>query len=442
MRRNFLFAWAIYWTVAAISPVQSIYPNIFAALSIQVGFVCLVIFSHSLVVAILPTSRMPTQLSGKIIPPSLLIKISLLMALIGFSALLYDKIYVQGIDFSHGLAVAREAWREKGIAREGGASSVFSVIGYLLGSSYYVTVVLIITQAQFLSTRERLLGLFTSFVFVMANSAITGGRSNLLLLATFFVGAFSSRSDVSLRNLFPQKFQLRTLKLLALLAGAYSVFIFYQRAQAGGQEPVDYALDFLPYLGLQPQKWFRYCLNNNLLSSLSSMLVLTASYLTHSLDTTAAIFSQPSEGKSIVFLYAAEISHKLGLTGAPEEDWFLAGRFPSVPGAFWYQFGFVGFIISSLFLGFISAVAKLWVVCKPRSILGLGFYVSMESTLLLSPLLLAEDFLGFPFALASFVMLAVVAAFWRFLDSLGFLGRSKKSYPLKLLVMTCGDEVR
>lgn len=413
MCRNFFLAWLAYWFLAAILPVQSIYSNVFAAVSVQVAFVCLVAFAYALVVLMLPSVKMPSSATGEIEFSVTLIKISLLMSLVGLLALLYDKIHVQGIDFSGGLAVAREAWRQEGASRGGAASSIFSMIGYLFGSSYYAAVVLVITQAKSLSLRQRLLALVTSFVFVMANSAITGGRSNILLLGAFSIGAFSSREDISLRTLFPQQFHIRLITLLGLLAGGYAVFIFYQRAQAGGQEPIEYVLGFLPYLGLEPLNWYRHQLNHGTIASVSGMLVLTASYLTHSLETTAAILRESSEGKRIIFLYATEILHKLGLPGTSEEDWFLAGRFPSVPGAFWYQFGIVGFIVSSLFLGAVSGVARIWIICKPRSLLGLGAYVATEATLLLSPLLLAEDFLGFPFAVISFAMLAFATFFWR-----------------------------
>ena len=57
---------------------------------------------------------------------------------VDLAALTYDKLFIQKIDYSAGLAFAREEWRQLGEEREGQASSIFSVIGYLLGSSYYV----------------------------------------------------------------------------------------------------------------------------------------------------------------------------------------------------------------------------------------------------------------------------------------------------------------
>jgi hypothetical protein len=139
------------------------------------------------------------------------------------------------------------------------------------------------------------------------------------------------------------------------------------------------------------------------------MVVLALSYVTHSFATAAAIVEGPTEDKSILFLHAAGILYKLGLGSAPDGDWFLTGRFPSLPGALWHQYGALGFGAASLALGAIAASARVWAIRSPRRLVPMGVCLLVDAILLLSPALFAADFLSFPFVVASFLVLAAWA---------------------------------
>jgi hypothetical protein len=137
--------------------------------------------------------------------------------------------------------------------------------------------------------------------------------------------------------------------------------------------------------------------------------VCTLAYLCHAqLCVNGCNCRRAKWDSTILFLHILGILHKLGLTSAPEGDWFLAGRLPSVPGALWHQFGVLGFIVSSLLLGTICAIMAVWTARQPHRLLPLGAFVMADSTLLLSPALFAGDFLSFPFVMASFILLAPV----------------------------------
>ncbi len=407
MPRNFLRVWLLYWLAVALLPVHSLYPATLAALLLQVAFVGLVGLSFAAVWVLAGPRRLPIVGDIEIAGAVSIARAAMLLSVVGFVSLAYDRVVVQGIDYSAGVAVAREQWRVLGEERDGAPSSAFSVMGYLLGSAYFVTVVLAITQAKSFSKRERTTALVGAFVLMMANSALSGGRSNVLLLAALVWSAFSARRALTLRVLMGAAIQRMVLKGLAFLALAYTVYIFYERAEAGGDSALDYVIDFLPYLGLDVDPGFQGTLDGGPLSSLGAMLVLAVSYVTHSFATTAAIIDGPMEDKTIVFLHMATILHKLGILGAPDGDWFLAGRLPSLPGALWHQFGVFGFFLASLCLGAMAAGARVWLACQPHRLLPLGVYVLLDTTLLLSPALFAGDFLSFPFVAGSFVMLAV-----------------------------------
>jgi hypothetical protein len=413
MLRQFVIVWILYWIAVAVLPVHSIYPATSEALLMQVCFVLLVSLSAKIILDMFRIRRMPAADEQNIPHAASLISIALFLSFVGLAALTYDKIFIQKIDYSAGLAFAREEWRQLGEDREGRASSIFSVIGYLLGSSYFIAAVLAVTQRSSLSARMRVLAMLASFLLLMANSALTGGRSNILLLAVFVVAAFSSRRGITLRGLFASKLQRRIIQVLALIAVAYSLYIFFQRGQTNNVAGVEYAIDFLPWLGLEADSWYRHSLGSGPLSSLFAIAVLAGSYLTHSFATVAAIVDAPFEDKSMLFLNELQMLYKLGLIGQPDANWFLGGRSPSVPGALWHQLGPLGFFAGSVLLGCSAGAAKVWVVRRPDRLMPLGAYTMATTTLLLTPVVLALDFLSFPFVLGSFVILATLGPFLR-----------------------------
>lgn len=411
MIRHFVGVWLLYWTAVALLPVQSVYPATVMAALHQVTFVVSVLVAYVVAVAVLRVPRVPTGLDRNVPRSRSLIALSLWLSLVGLALLTYDKMYVQGIDYSEGVAVAREEWRQLGEEREGRASSIFSALGYLLGSSYYVAMALAVTQGRVLSARFRFWAIVASAGFVLANSLITGGRSSVLLFAVFFLGALTARREVTLESLLGTRPRVRALAALALVSAMYTVYVFYARAAASGVAALEYALEFLPFLGLEAQSWYRQTLDGGPVSSLGAMLVLAMSYVTHSFATVAAIVDATPEDKTILFLHLAGLLHKVGLGPLPDGEWFLAGRLPTVPGALLYQFGMAGPLAGGGTLGICCATARAWTTSRPDRVLPLGAFTLAHATLVLSPAVLALDFLSAPFIAASFFMLAVVERF-------------------------------
>jgi hypothetical protein len=412
MLRHFLYAWLLYWGAVLVLPVHSLYPATTEAFLLQLSFAIIVTASAGCVLFAFRVREMPE--AGRFDMPSAatLCWIAIAFSVAGLASLIFDKIAVQGIDYSSGLAAARNQWRDLGEEREGQVSSIFSVIGYFFGSGYYAATVLAITQTRVLTARQRLVTLLICFVLLVLNSALTGGRSSLLLIAPMAISAYSARRAVGTRTREKKQKketrQWRVIKLLAVVALAYVIFIFYQRASATDLGILNYALDFLPFLGIEADTWYTDSLNNGALSSLSAILVLTMSYVTHSFATVAAIIDAPDENKTIVFTHAFGMLYKLGLIAKPDTDWFLAGRLPSLPGALWHQFGVIGFVAGSVSLGITAALTTVWTIRRPSRLFPLGAYTLAETILMLSPALFAADFLSFPFVLISFVTLALL----------------------------------
>ena len=420
MLKSFVYSWTIYWGLILLLTVHSIYPSATLAFLLQMTFVALV--SVGYLIARLSTLgvRAPDSRTGHIPAARSVVRMSIYLSVFGLLFLVYDKVAIQGIDYSEGLAVAREQWRVIGEEREGTASSIWSALGYLIGSAYYVTIVMLLTQPQSFSARERLGIASTAFIFALLNSVITGGRSNFMLLGVFAVAAMSARRNLSIRLIFPDRRQRRALSAVTFLALAYMVYVFYARAEAGGELVSLYVVNFLPYMGLDFDNWYLQASSNESVATVGNMTILVGGYLSHSLATFAAILDVPQEDKIMLFGNAASILYKLGLTGKPDDGWFLAGRFPSVPGALWHQYGPAGFLLGSVLLGVVAGLTTAWASLASCRLLTLGMYAMVSATLILTPYVFAPDFLSFPFVFSSFVMLSVFARF-------GFEQRRAKS---------------
>ena len=329
----------------------------------------------------------------------------MILSLIGFLFLIYDKVFIQGINYSEGLAFAREQWRQQGEGREVEVSSIFSVFGYLFSSSYFVAAILSITQNNILTTYQRFGTLLLCLLFSISNTIITGGRSTLFLFVVFILISLSSRNLITLqKSIFNKKLSL-VLFFIFLFIATYFILIFYQRAELSDTDANLYVLNFLPYLGLMPVEWYENFLDDSTFSSISLMLVLGLSYLTHSFATTAAIIDGPIENSILIFVHANNLLRKLGLSLFSYDEWFLSGRFPSLPGAFLHQFGAFGFVFASIFLGSINAILKRWRKLCPTHLFPLGTLIMVEVILILSPLLFAGDFLSFPFILTELIII-------------------------------------
>ena len=397
--KRFLIVWLIYWITFLLQPVQSLYPEVYAAFLLQLTFVLLLTIFY--VVAFNLWNTKSTQTNHGFRPlaqerSERIIKYGLLIGALGFVFLLYDKIVYQGIDYSDGLAVAREQWRDIGEQRHGDISSPFSVLGYLIGGAYFFPLTLTLSSFVFLKDPRRLFYMIFGFFLLICNSLITGGRSSIILvLALSSFGYFSSKK---FGPLFKKTHFFKYLVTMMMLVFFYLVYVFYSRAEASGFEVARYGLEFLEYLGLEPYEWFASYCQSSSVGWILSLLNLTASYLTHGFGTTAAIVQNSSSGSGdAIFSHLYSLGSKVGLTDPPVE-WFLAGRSPSLPGALYLMYGISGLLLGASVIGVISAISVSLFCHFPSSLLLFGFCAVVESILILSPFFFAGDLLSFPFA--------------------------------------------
>lgn len=399
MMKIFLTTWCYYWIVFFVQPVESMYENIEAAFLLQLYFVLLVFFSYS----VIPNHKnhvLDKELSGSIF----YIKAGIIYSLIGLCFLMYDKLFIQGIDYSQGFSAAREEWRRIGEERSGGASSIFSVIGYCLNNAYFISAILLVKKSVRINEKRRLIYLLIVLILALANAVITGGRSNILLLVSFLIPAYLILENKKMK-IFKTKTSINVIKISFFLLILYTVIVFQWRSQASESTLSTYSVNFLDYLGLIEYRFLSELPES--ISSIVNVLNLTISYLTHSISTTAAILNtEQNYDTIIVFNHIYNIAGKIGFNiNHNATDWFLAGRFPSLPGALYYQYGLTGVTISSLTLGILSKI--FFLRKKNRGYFSHLIIYFFASILILSPLLFAGDFLSYPFIIISMIILYV-----------------------------------
>jgi hypothetical protein len=404
--KRFWVVWVLYWLVYLCQPVRSVYQHIELAWLLQFMFVMALSLAY-ITGACLPAAR-PRALSvGEAeidqVEINIIIRCGLWISFFGLVFLAYDKIVVQGVDYSLGLAAAREQWRRLGEGRNGQISSPFSAFGYLFGGAFFLSLALTLSRRVLLPDSKQFSFFLFGFFLLMANSLVTGGRSSILLAVAFIsFEYFSSR-----RRGLPPLWRTRSVRKLFAATGFFTVtyifYVFYSRAVASRVDMAKYSLHFLKYLGLEPIAWFADFATSSIAGSVLALVNLAVSYLTHSLVTTAAIIGHPGDSGDAIFFHLRLIGAKIGLCDAPAK-WFLAGRFPSLPGALYMQFGLTGLFSAASLIGMIAGFFCALFDRRPSSVILILVCASIESILLLSPFLFAGDFMFFPFMLVGGVI--------------------------------------
>jgi len=408
MLKRFIYIWITYWLIYLIQPAHSIHGGIWSAFFLQLAFVLSVAGGFILPFhrshksyRVIQEMRLTEQVAQQIV------LIGFLLSLAGLALLAYDKLVIQQIDYSAGIANARDQWRILGERRDGGASSIYSIIGYLLGSAYFLPIAILTSRNVYIEERRRMLLLFFGISLLMFNSLLTGGRSVILLMLAFVSYSYFSANIKS--KLFSST-SLRVILWLSLGGTAsYTLYVFSARAESSHLNLVEYSSGMLAYLRMEPSAWFVALVNHSELGGFYALLNLATAYITHSMATAAAIIDFEGGREIVVFGYLIELMHKVGLVADTAEPWFLAGRFPSLPGGLFHQMGLPFMLISGMILGWVGGYISRMHRITPDSISLLFAACIIESILLLSPFLFAGDFLFFPFMVTGGLLSIVLA---------------------------------
>lgn len=414
----FVAIWLVYFLLLWLAGFESIYDSFGKAVLFQILFVAAV----CLPVLIF---RAPEKISFNR-PSRHDRKIFLFSVAIGVLALcflLLDRFYVQNIDYSGGACMARWQMSRMGLEREG-VSSSFSVIGQLLGYTYFVAATTVMTRAVSRRTFWIIMGM--AFLLLMVQAQVAASRTPLILFATFVFAAASMRvADGGMPRV---KFvDLVMTVLLGLVAVGFILSIFSCRAAASHQTTAEYAQDFTEFLGAKegatagptqsPVSEVRVPTEGWRSTYLGGLFSITALYTVHSAYTFAGIISLPADDQILTMDGPLYLLKRAGIhidNGTPNQ--VLAGRFPSLPGTLYHDFGWAGVLFGGLILGVALWLATHMVARTHANVLAVGVACAIFTIAYTSPLLLATNIAVFPFVCFGYLVVPVVAYFALFLN--------------------------
>jgi hypothetical protein len=337
---------------------------------------------------------------------------SLAIGLIGFACLVIDRVFIQHIDYSQGIAVARELWRKAGEEREG-VSSPLSVLGYLFGFSFFVATTIAQLHWEHLRISDRRLVLILASFLIAGNSLLTGGRSIVLiqLAVTAAVGTLRRAIGLSFMPGRPLRIIVGAVVTITVVL-SYSLYVFSERAAVGDTLPAIYTEGMVEHLGGQTTDEFGELERlPPIIGSIGQFGTLAGAYLTHSFGTFESALEFEQRSGSVSFAFLRQLLYKAGLLRQGDEGWPLEGRFMPLPGALWYDFGWMGFLLGAAVVGALVGGAPALAGLFGGGIFAIGMSEFALLTGFLAPLLLSMDILSVPFMILGFLQLDVIARF-------------------------------
>jgi len=412
----YAFAWLGYFGLLALLPVKygslEAFPAVVGLGTWVIASLLVAYITHHAASTRKPMTRTAFLTSGRplrVKELTNLVWLSLGMSIAGFVFLCYDRVVVQGVDFSQGIAVARYLWRRSGENREG-VSSIFSVLGYLLGFTFFVATTLAHLHWEFLARRDRWAVIVIATFLVAINSLLTGGRSILLIQLACVVATCGIRALLGLKMMPGRGARIFLGATLALIVSVgYSLYVFSARAESGKVVPELYVTGMLSYLGGKPTEGF-YALNvlPESVAATTQFATVAGSYLTHSYGTFESVLEMQSTPGNVSFGFVRQLLAKMGLGDVSTAEWLLSGRFLSLPGSLWYDFGWFGFYAGALVVGLLFGIASRLLRMNHGAGLSIMVVLVIFVTGLLAPLLLAIDVLSVPFLILGFVQVDMI----------------------------------
>jgi len=329
------------------------------------------------------------------------IKFVSICSISGFILMFYDRVFIRGINYSLGLRQARYQWLDS----TGG--SLYSVIGNLLIPFGYIALFLLVFHGNNMRRKDKAILIISSAISVFGHAALNGGRSNILIAVVFmviisvikniFIGKPPKRKHYSFRKI-----------LILLLVMGYIFNITLSSAEMGRV-----SIQKLTELGIEsvygiPNESF-YDMNGG--NSILFLIIYSLVYLFHGQWTAEVTFSLPIRNGNYTFYTFIVILRSLGFPISNIEQGYFAktGAFISLPGAFYYDFGYIGVVLLSIILGVLFAVAVL-ILHKSRVVSPskLGFVIYVLFVVFLSPVLPGYGFMYLNFILAAFISIDIL----------------------------------
>jgi hypothetical protein len=405
---SYVLIWVVYFFSCLITPVKSLYEKTHAQAVFWVVVYVLLSTATAFLLMTIFTKRSPNEATYTVglfydyLKPHRLIILASLLALCGLLLHLYDKVFIMNIDYSAGIAWARQKWIANGVARGGRISSWQSATGHILVNFYFIVILIVLLFWKELPKFYKYFGYSVSVIAVLIYSASMGSRTVPLFFLLYVITVLLLGKSIGKRFL-PEGFRCLFV-LLCLLIFIYNIFVFHERGKAhGGGSPRQYTQSFFSKLRGEQTSGFNMGENlSGFLGELFHYGILTTIYINHNQWTFDYILTLDDRPGQSMFntLYAGLV--KLGIiTKEQITNRAFSGVFLSLPGCAYYDFGILGLITISIFHGTFLFTADRLVRKSKLKIWHLFLFILVGMFSLISPLTSAANLMSFPYLIIS-----------------------------------------
>lgn len=323
----------------------------------------------------------------------------LIFSLIGLGLIAIDRIFIQGVNYSHGINEARSHWRELA-AERGGVSSPLSVIGNLAYPMVFPLLSFIL--AWYESVRWRKLLLLTGLGVVLLYAILVGGRVSVLLAMAFMMAGCLVRV-IRGGSLIP-----RSILAPSLIGGVgaffYISWIFVVRINGSGVAPDMYVASLAGRLGAVNIDAVTIGSESPWMAALyaAGIYVAHVGWILRDLVAGESVVHGAVVGYQVANILSTRANIEMWWMSSLA-DWTFKGSWISAPGAFFHDFGFIGVLVGGGLAGLLLAFAIILVanpLKKKRAWTDDLLGVVLISGLLLSPLTLAIEVVEYIYASA------------------------------------------
>lgn len=401
---SFLGIWIGYFFILILLGYGSKYGSMLPAIFFQLIFVFLV----GAIASSLPVREAALQNSIPMANLKIVISVGITLSIIGIACLLTDKINL-GIIYTKDICSARYQMVDLAQGRTG-VRSIYSFFGNLLSPSFFVPMVVIITQNV---TRKLFyMTAICAFTCLLVFSFIASSRTPVMLFGAFSLASICIRlwSGRRLPKLVGKDifFIAGMIFIAALFVGQ----VFACRAHNSHLTTTQYEEKFANFLGadIDGIDTGSVGTKDSTRRKIKGVVGVTALYFVHSAYIFTGILALEERPGHALFVYGQNLLKKIGLVrDEGDETWFFAGKFPSLPGGLYYDYGAAGLIIGAAILGLLTGFAgRLWTK-YPTNIVLMGITTSLYVVMFLSPLMFAGDVMTFPFICFAFLSIPAIA---------------------------------
>jgi len=307
----------------------------------------------------------------------------------------YDKVYVMNLDYAGGICKAKLEWIRHGASRGGEVSSVWSVLGHLGSSLFFVFTYEWIRRSRRLVDILYYLALFLYLLYC----ASIGNRSSIILFLFFALSVI-----ILYRYQFRQAI-VKILPTLVLIVG-FVFYIFMDRARCENyqQSITELSLQQVNTYKNSFQKSLNFTSDSDWIDQfwqshqVLSLTQLSIYYITHTQNVFAEVINTENRpGQNLINSLVVWVK-KAGIDIEPQARSFQ-GRLLHLPGSFYYSYGLIGMIIGSLLFGL------LLVFTNRLNCYFFDIHILVLLTCFLSPLSSPANFIMFPSILIALAVL-------------------------------------